>query len=345
MRLIPNHPFDTTFSRVVCAAVAASALALAQPPQTGTWRRVSDPPPPGSQSVPAVPPQRDPEPVDRSDAYGQPVETQQMPPANPAAGPQRNDRPAYGLPAQVTLAPGAYVTVRINQALSSDRNQQGDAFSASLIQPIVVDGIVVAQRGQIVYGRVAEAEKSHSDRPSRLGLELTGITLADGTQVQVRSQLVARRGGTTPAGEQAGTIVGTTAIGAVIGAAADYGRGTGAAVGAGVGAAAGIIGVLLTRNHPTVVYPETALTFSIQSPVVVSLARAPQAFRYVGPDEYERGYDSELHSRPPVVRSYPPIGGYYYYGPGYYPYPYYYGGFGLVIGSRGFYGRGHFRRW
>ena len=48
----------------------------------------------------------------------------------------------------MTLRPGTFVTVRVNQELSSDHNQQGDLFTASLAQPIVVDGIVVAQRGQ-----------------------------------------------------------------------------------------------------------------------------------------------------------------------------------------------------
>src|ERR1051326_7105907 len=160
---------------------------------------------------------------------------------------QQATRPAYGLPREVTLKPGTYVTVRINQPLSSDRNHEGDPFSATLMQPVVVDGIVIAQRGQSVYGRVAEAEKAHVDKPSRLKLELTGLTLADGTQVQMQSQLLTRQGGSTPGAVQAGTGAGTTAVGAAIGGAAAWG--TGAAIGAGAGAAAGIIGVLVTRHH------------------------------------------------------------------------------------------------
>jgi hypothetical protein len=240
------------------------------------------------------------------------------------------------------LHPGTFVTVRTNQPLSSDHNQPGDTFSGTLVQPVVVDGIVVAQRGETVYGRVAEAVKAHSGNSSRLGLELTSLTLADGTQVPIRSQLVARQGSTTPAGEQAGTIVGTTAIGAAVGAAADWGRG--AAIGAGVGAAAGIVGVLLTRNHPTFVYPETALTFRIESPVAISTARAPQAFRYVGPDEYERGHNTQLQPRPVGPPPAP-----YYYGPSYYPYyPYYWGPSFSFYYGRGpgyFYGRGYYRGW
>src|SRR5262249_32651121 len=146
-------------------------------------------------------------------------------------------RPAYGLPAELTLRPGNYVTIRTNEPLSSDRNQPGDTFTGTLTQPVVVDGVVVAQRGQTVYGVVASAQRAKGGGSSSLGLQLTSLTLADGTQISIRSQLIGRQGTTTPAGAQAGAIVGTSAVGAAIGAAADWGRG--AAIGAGIGAAVG----------------------------------------------------------------------------------------------------------
>lgn len=354
----PNtiHPFRPTRFTAMFLLLAASGLMLAQDPlpsnpqpRPGGWRRVDEPAPPlaNSQRVPVIQSQDPAEPVDRSDAYGQPQ--QSNPPANPPGSPEFSQpaapprgRPAYGLPAEVTLKSGAFIIVRTDQPLSSDHNQPGDTFSGTLVQPVVVDGVVVAQRGETVYGRVAEAQKARSGNSSRLGLELTGLTLADGTQVPVRSQLVARQGSTTPAGEQVGTVATTTAIGAVVGAAADWGRG--AAIGAGAGAAAGIVGVLLTRNHPTVVYPETALTFQTESPVPINLARAPQAFRYVGPDEYNRPHETRLAPRPGPVMPAPG----YYYGPGYYGYPYYYGPSVSLYFGRGpgyFYGRGYYRGW
>src|SRR5690242_15704802 len=66
----------------------------------------------------------------------------------------------YNAPPQLTIRQGTYVTVRINQPLSSDRNHPGDAFSATLAKPLVVDGVVVAERGQTIGGRVAEAQKA-----------------------------------------------------------------------------------------------------------------------------------------------------------------------------------------
>jgi hypothetical protein len=216
---------------------------------------------------------------------------------------------------------GTFVTVRINEMLASNKNQPGDSFSGVLEQPIVVDGVVVAQRGQIIYGRVSQADKVKG--VSHLGVELTGVTLADGEQVAVHSQLISRQGGMTPRGAQAGTIIGTTALGTVVGGA--VGRGQGAAIGAGAGATAGIIGVLTTRNHPSVIYPETALTFQIQSPLTIATGNAPAAFRYVGPEDYNHPATQRTVQRP----------GYSYYGysPYYYPYYPYYWGPGLYLGG------------
>ena len=68
--------------------------------------------------------------------YGDPRYAQPAPP------------PPANVPPQLTIAPGTFLTVRVNQLLSSDHNHAGDAFSASLVKPIVVNGVVVADRGQ-----------------------------------------------------------------------------------------------------------------------------------------------------------------------------------------------------
>ena len=251
------------------------------------------------------------------------------------------------VPAQLTIPAGTYITVRVNQLLSSDKNQVGDAFSATLVQPLVVNGVVVAEPGETVGGRVAEAKKAgHIEGVARLGLQLTTLTLVDGQQVPIQCQLISRSGPTS-VGQDAGTIVGTTALGAAVGAVAGWGRG--AAIGAGAGAAVGIIGVLVTRGHPSIITPEQVLTFKIETPVTISTTNAPQAFRYVQPYEYEQqqpygnggpgygaqgyggqGYGGQYYAAAPYYYGYP----YYYAG---YPY-YWWPGFGFYWG--GFYGRG-----
>ena len=241
------------------------------------------------------------------------------------------------IPPKLTIKSGTFVTVRLNQALSSDRNQPGDAFAATLIKPVVVDGVLVADRGQTVGGRVTEAKKAgRVEGVSRLAVQLADLTLADGQPVSIQTQLISRTGPTS-VGRDVGAVATTTAAGAAIGAAADWGEG--AAIGAGAGAIAGIIGVLLTRGHPTILYPESVLTFRIEAPVTVSTEVAPQAFRWVSPSDYERPYDMQARMGPPPRRE-PPCyycGYPYYYS---YGYPYYWGpGFGFYWGT-GFYGRG-----
>jgi hypothetical protein len=345
----------------------ASAILFAQDPQTsapqagapqnGGWRRAGDP-----AATPASTPSMDSDPsqpVARTDAYGQPLpsqaENQQQPMDRtaPPARMQNNDRPPaamphYGLPALVTIKPGTFVSARVSQVLSSDHNQAGDVFSATLTQPLVVDGVVVAQRGQTVMGRVAEAEKAgRAKGVSHLALQLTGLNLADGTQANIQSHVVTRNGETS-VGRDVAAVGTTTAVGAGVGAVAAGGMGAG--IGAGAGAVAGLAGVLLTRGHPTVVYPETVLTFQLETPVTVDLTRAPQAFRFVGPDDYNHGGPTTTVVRraPATVYGGPGFyGGYdpYYYGYGY-GYPYYgYGpGFGLGIRIGGGFRGGGFRR-
>jgi|SRR5579862_2095005 len=255
----------------------------------------------------------------------------------PAPLPAQNTPPPATLPSQLTIKPGTYVTVRINQPLSSDRNQVGDAFSATLIRPIIVDGWVVAERGQTLGGRVSEAQKAgRVSGVSKLGVQLTDIPLADGQQVPVTTQLISRQGPTST-GRDAAAIAGTTAFGAAVGSAAAWG--TGAAWGAGAGFVAATIGVLLTRGHPTILYPESVLTFRIDQPVTISTEHAPQTFRPVEPGDYQTSAAPRLQTRGP---GYPPPSA--YYGPAYYPYPYpYYWGApfygGVFFGPRVFFGR------
>ena len=232
--------------------------------------------------------------------------------------------------------------------LSSDRNAVGDPFSATLVRPVVVNGVVIAEPGQTIGGHVVEIQKAgHVSGLARLGVQLTDLTLVDGQQLPIKSSLVSRSGSSS-VGQDAGTIVGTTALGAAVGAAVGWGRG--AAIGAGSGALLGIVGVLVTRGHPSVLYPEQMLTFRIETPITIDTTHAPQAFRWVEPGEYGQQpaygqgpgaygpYTSAPY--PPAAAPYP-----YYYGYPYpyyaYGYPYYWGpGFSLFLGGR-YYGGGY----
>jgi len=272
------------------------------------------------------------------------AQTQNSPPQN-AQPPQNYSQPA-AVPSQITLPAGTFVRVRVNEKLSSDKNQAGDLFTATLVAPLIANGLVIAQPGQNVAGRVSEAVKAKDGKGrSRLGLDLTALSLVDGQQIPIRTQLIEYHRPTNN-GRDTGVVVGTTATGAAIGAVA--GGGFGAGVGAITGAAAGAIGVLATRAHATEIYPEAMLTFRTIDPATIATDGAGGAFQPVR----LYGYQSQVQPRqsavaPPGPYSY--YGGYdpYYYPYGYYPYGYYpygyypygyYPYFGLGFGYYGGYG-------
>jgi len=263
---------------------------------------------------------------------------------NPSQFPQQNTPNTQSAPppALLTIPAGTVVIMRLNDSLSSDHNQIGDQFSGTLDQPIVVNGWVVARRGQVVMGQVKSVQKAGRIKgTSQLGVELTDITLVNGEQAPVLTQPWRASGGTSH-GADAGTIAGGTALGAIIGSAADWGRG--AAIGAGAGAVAGIGAVLLTRGRPTVLYPESMLSFHLVDPVKVDTTHSQQAFYPVSQEDFA----SARNGRPSLrygrgyyapYGPYAPCGYYYpcYYGPGYvglYP------SFGFGWGWGGYYGRG-----
>ncbi len=257
-----------------------------------------------------------------------------------AQAPQAAPLPAG--PAQFTIPAGTWITARVNDVLSSEYNQAGDAFTATLAQPLVVNGLVVARRGQTIGGRVSDVQKSGRVKGlSRLGVELTELTLVDGQQVPMHTQFVERQGNSS-VGRDVGTIGTTTGLGAAIGAIA--GGGLGAGIGALAGAAVGTTGVLATRGRETVLYPETAITFRLMEPLMVT-SQVPQAFQPPSANEYDRQPVRTVSQQPqypapsPYAAPYPAYGSPWYY-PGYYgfgPSFYFYGG------RYGY--RGGFRRW
>ncbi len=328
--------------------VAQDAGQSAPPPASnGGWRKFQ--PPASDQAAPADQGAPDP-----GTPAGAPAPDPGTPAGAPAPNPQQGpppqaQPPAPYVPTTITLPAGNWVTIRLNEPLSSDHNQTGDTFTGTLLEPIIANGLLIARRGETVRGMVTEAQKAgRVSGVSHLKLELTGIELADGRQIQVKTKLIERKGPTSH-GRDAFAIGSTTAVGAGIGAAVN--GGVGAGIGAGAGLVVSTIGVLLTRGRPTVVGPETPLTFSMETPIV--LDNSQQSFQYASQVNYNAGMARPPAPRPGYGSAYGPgypapppapyYGGYYpgvYAAP--YPYPYYWGP-SFYFGYGGRWGWG--RRW
>jgi hypothetical protein len=278
-----------------------------------------------------------------------PPDRQMQPPPDPNYQQQQNSQPQDGPapqaqgpssqpvpPESLTIPAGTVVRVRIDEWISTDRSVTGDSFSANLDQPLVVNGWVVARRGQAETGRVSLVKKGgHGNASSQLGLDLPDLTLVDGQQLPLQTELFQTSAGSS-AGRNVATVGTTTGIGALIGAIA--GGGTGAAIGAGVGATAGIAGVMSTPGKPTVISPETVLSFRLQNPVTISTVNSQFAFQPVSQSDLD---SSPRQNRPQMRRPSPPpyYGSPYAYGYPYgYGYGYPYGWYPAPVIGLGFYG-------
>jgi hypothetical protein len=172
------------------------------------------------------------------------------------------------IPKMVTIPAGTLLTVRLDEALSSKTNQTGDSFRATLDQPLVVDGFVIAERGSRVEGRVAEVDQGGRVKGvSRMALELVRLNTSDGQRLKLQTESFAKQGEQSRK-KDAAKIGAAAGIGAVIGAIA--GGGKGAAIGAGVGGAAGTGGVMATRGEPAEIRSETRLSFRLSQPITVT---------------------------------------------------------------------------
>jgi hypothetical protein len=354
MKPMTNHPESRlTSSRASAYKLAVSILALATCLGLPRIAGAQDQPVPDQQSSqPGDPPAVAPPPP-AAESAPPPADQSPVPEAapQPQAAAPAPARGAANVPDTLTLPSNTVIQVRAQQWLSSDQNHAGDTFDAVLDQPLIVNGWVVARRGQTVEGRIVLAQRSgHGNSESKLGVELSQLTAVDGQQLPITTQLI-QNARARSQGRDAATIGGTTALGAIIGGVA--GGGSGAAIGAAAGIGAGIAAVMATPGRPTVIRPEELLTFQLQAPVNISTSQSRVAFRPVAQGDY--GRDQDAYGNAPRLRRagapyapYPPPPAYYYGcgGPwACYPGPAYFGpGFygGVVFGPR-FYGPGFYR--
>jgi len=219
----------------------------------------------------------------------------------PKAPPDDPPPPAQD-PSTLVLAPGTRLKIRTEEPLSSEHSKPGELFGGTLAAPLIVNGYVVAYRGQPVTGRVVVAEPAGKVKgTSRLGLEITGIQLVNGHDIAVKTQFMDINGPTTK-GRDAAAIGATTATGAAIGAA--VGWGVGAAIGAAAGAFAGVVGVLATKGEPTIIPPEAVLSFRLETPVTLSSNASTSGFPKARPEDYAP--PQQLRPRPAARPPYPP---------------------------------------
>jgi hypothetical protein len=171
-------------------------------------------------------------------------------------------------PRPVVIPAGSTLTVNLGQAVGSKISQPGQSFSATLTNPVQVDGKTVIPAGATASGTVADAKPLGRFKGGAvLSLQLTSINVNGADQTIQTSDVTQTEKGK---GKRTAVLAGGgAALGALVGGLA--GGGKGVAIGAAAGAGAGGAGAAFTGNKEIVLPAESALTFTLSQPLTVEV--------------------------------------------------------------------------
>ena len=249
-------PQPTPAAKPTAKPAAKPAKPSAMPPAAETKPAPEAAPPPAPAPAPTEVAKNDPPP---------PAPQHHEPTPSPVFRP---DPPKARVPKTITIPAGTVFNVRLAERITSSAHTNGDTFSATFEQPLVVDGFVIAERGARVDGAIVESVASGRVKGRAvLGLELKKFRSSDGQEVAIQTDTF-RKEAESSAKSDAVKVGAAAGIGAAIGAIA--GGGKGAAIGAAVGGGAGTGGVLATRGKDAEIAAETRLSFRLASDVPVT---------------------------------------------------------------------------
>jgi hypothetical protein len=170
------------------------------------------------------------------------------------------------VPEAVTVPSGKVVTIRLSSAVGSKISQPGQSFGGSLAKAVEVNGEEVIPVGAKVSGEVVDAKPlGRFAGGALLQLRLSSVRInGDDMPVQTATFTQTLKGKGKRTAVMAG---GGAGLGALIGGLA--GGGKGAVIGAAAGAGAGTAGTAFTGNKEIVLPAESAVAFTLKSPLKV----------------------------------------------------------------------------
>jgi hypothetical protein len=173
---------------------------------------------------------------------------------------------AKAAPAPIVIPAGKTITVRLGEVLSSKDSHAGQEFTASVAEPVNVDGETVIHEGATAHGVVVDAKAmGHFKGGALLHVRLESVVINGQSQ---HIQTTAAGGQLKGKGKRSTiAIAGGTGVGAALGAI--FGGGKGAAIGAAAGAGAGTAGAAFTGNKEIVFPAESTLSFKLTHSVEV----------------------------------------------------------------------------
>jgi outer membrane lipoprotein SlyB len=172
----------------------------------------------------------------------------------------------------VLIPDGTELRIRLNTTLNTKTNQEGDPFTAQVVEPSTYEGATV-------YGHIAKIERSgRMTGRTEMALDFDTITLRDGRSGTFFAQIekvfatesvksVDEEGNVESASKTKDTeirTIGGAALGAIIGAIAKGGKG--AAIGAIIGAGVGAGSVYVQGNKDLILEPGVQMMVRTSSP-------------------------------------------------------------------------------
>ena len=265
-------------STVAPEAPAIEAPAVSRPRTTAPARRAA---PAVARQTP--PPSRDPGYRPASQRPVDPVE-QPRPVAQPAASvetatsapveAERNERPARVTVPQfeeIVIPAATVVGLEIASAISSETAHVEDRVDGRVTRDVYADGRVAIPAGSRMLGTVTLVERGGKIKErARLGIRFHTLVLADGRQVDLRTDTIYREGDSVSS-ESSKKIGGAAIGGAVLGAI--MGGGKGAVLGGAAGAGAGTAVVMAGGRNPATLPGGTVVTARVSTPASIEVEK------------------------------------------------------------------------
>jgi len=176
-------------------------------------------------------------------------------------------------PQKITVPAGTQLSIRLNDAVNSEKAQIGDVFHGSISAPVTIDDQTVLPTTADVEGRVVDVKSAGKFAgQALLTLELTKLTMNGRSYSLQTTQWTKANTGKGKA--TAAKVGGGAAVGAILGGI--LGGGKGAAIGAAAGGGAGT-GVAATGKAQQIdLQPEQVIAFQLQNPITVTVAASRQ---------------------------------------------------------------------
>ena len=200
-------------------------------------------------------------------ATGEPVTAGQVDSSGqPVAAPAPNEAPIVR-PADINIAAGTNLTIRINQHISVKTSHAGDRFTGEVVEPVVGqnDRVVIPKGAPVSGVVVASHRRGHFKGSSILELRLTYLTLGESRYALDTSNLTQTKKGK---GKRSAAMIGGGAgLGMLVGGVAT--GGVGLLVGGLVGGGGGTLLSGLTGNRDIEIPAESIVRFKLADNLVV----------------------------------------------------------------------------